>query len=177
MKKLTYLPTLLMVLGLILMACQGPKTNPLEAPQSDRGEIISLAKGGPVFDMNDRFATETTGANGFGRVVIIQKNGRIEVDRVQAGGLFPDHAYELNATVDLTSVFTSASVMTNPSGQFKIKHFDLGAFAPGVYRIDLFITHTHPTVPGSGATGVFLTGLLGRDPLLACQPAPSVTVE
>jgi len=44
------------------------------------------------------------------------------------------------------------------------------------YRLDFFVTHIHPTVPGMPGTGVLLSDVLDRDPLLACAPASVHTV-
>jgi hypothetical protein len=137
------------------------------------------------FDMNDRFASETTGANGFARIRHTQE-GSIEIAMVQVENLLPNHPYELQVTIQLAvpgdftgdiDIVTSGAITTNPDGHLLIKKVDLGSVAKGDYRLDLFVTHTHSTDPGSGPTGEFLTTLMDRDPLLACQPAPVVTVE
>ncbi len=137
------------------------------------------------FDMNDRFASDTTGANGFARVRHTQE-GSIEIAMVQVENLLPKHSYELQVTIQLADpgdftgdvdIVTSGPITTNPDGHLLIKRVDLGNFDEANYRLDLFVTHTHPTVPGSPGVGEFLTTLLDRDPLLACEPAPVVTVE
>ncbi len=138
-----------------------------------------------TFDMDDLFATETTGASGFGKVRATQE-GCIEVSGVNAKNLRPDHAYEVTVTIQLAvpgdftgdvDIVTSAAITSDADGDLEINDFDLGCLDPGTYRLDVFVTHIHATVAGSGPTGEFLTTLLDRDPLLACQPAPMVVVE
>ncbi len=129
-----------------------------------------------VRDMNDRFATEKTGANGLAKVRATQE-GSIEVERVIARSLIPDHLYKVKVTVDLTTVFDTASIMSDKHGRLVVNDFDLGAFAPGVYRLDIFVTHPHPAGTGTAGDGEFIAGLLGSEALLACQPAFTVTVE
>ena len=142
-----------------------------------------------VSDMNDRFATDTTGANGFARVRLTQ-DGELIVDRVKAKNLEAEHNYQVVVTIQLGAPFTgpsaagiqsddvaySGTVTTDKHGNFGLDDFDTGTSAPGVYRIDVFVTHTHTTGPGSGAGGINLTAEIARDPLLACQPAFIVTV-
>ena len=190
MKNLNYLLVLLTGVALVLIGCE---QEPLITPSPDNsistkasGElsdakhdnnISSRTSSAKLFDMNDRFASETTGANGFGKVSFTQTGGTVEVQLVQVTGLMPNHEYELIVTVDLVTVHTSDCFVSNSSGHWKITNFELPAvFDPGVYRLDLFVTHCHVTVAGSGETGVFLTGLIGRDPLQACQPAVNLTV-
>lgn len=140
-----------------------------------------------VDELNDRFATETfvPSAGGFVKMVMTQ-DGSIELALLQARNLEPNHEYEVKVTVQpedcgfdpaCITVVTSLTQTTDSGGHIKLMNLDLGSVPPGTYRVDIFVTHTHPTVPGSGDTGVFLSGLLDRDPLLACQPAPVVTVE
>ena len=142
-----------------------------------------LKAGKEKFDMNDRFATET-GASGSGKVNV--HDGSVKI-KVKAKDLLPNHQYELKVSIgpggDPTlggfnptgGVVTFGPVTSGKHGKIKFKvDLDLlGLLGPGLYRLDLFVTHTDPTVPGSGGVGEFLTTLLDRDPLLACEPAPS----
>jgi hypothetical protein len=163
------------------VACeQNPLTEPAEVavalatPDGLLPSPSSATGGRPVVaDMNDRFATEKTGANGDARVVLIQKGG-IEIRRVKAKGLLPNHDYVLKVTTDLfgtPTVFTSQTITTNKNGVFQIHNFHLGNLAPGTYRVDLFVTHDH----ASGPAG-FPNDVLGTEPLLSCQPAYSIVV-
>ena len=138
-------------------------------------------------DMNARFATETfePSAQGFVRTQLRQ-TGSVEVFQVQARNLEPGHDYEVWVTVQLTScgfdpncidVVSSGTVTANDEGHVKFQNVGLGNLDAGTYRLDIFVTHNHETVPGAGGTGQFLTLLIGRDPLLACQPAPIVVVD
>ena len=180
---------LLLLVGVIFLGCNEITTAPTpdlspadvdgltsEASASKRGKRQTSR-------MNDRFATEDTGAQGTASVVLTQSGG-IVIDRVKVVHLLPTTPYLLNVTVvppggsfpaDVVSVSTSP-VSTNSRGAFDIG-FDLGAFASGIgYRVDIFVTHDPPSGAGSGAVGAILTALLGGDPLLACQPAYSVVV-
>ena len=129
------------------------------------------------FDMNDRFATEK-GASGSGEVEV--DDGSVEI-KVEAEGLRPNHAYELKVTIGPPGAFAPTDVVTfgpvtsDDDGEIEFEE-DLD-LAPGAYRLDLFVTHPHPTVAGSGPDGIALTGLFGRDPLLSCAPAPMVTIS
>ena len=134
----------------------------------------------PTFDMNDRFATET-GAHGTGQVVLTQ-SGEFVVKKVNAAGLLPDHDYVLTVIISpggsappvAGDVRTSAVATASSGGAVKFKNVNYGALAAGSYRVDLFVTHDHPTVAG---TNPLLEAILGRDPLLACQPAVAMTME
>jgi hypothetical protein len=133
----------------------------------------------PTFDMNDRFATET-GAHGTGQVVLTQ-SGEFVVKKINAAGLQSGHDYVLTVIISpgggppvAGDVRTSAVVTANPGGAVEFKNVNYGALAAGSYRVDLFVTHDHPTVAG---TNPLLEAILGRDPLLACQPAVAMTME
>ncbi len=75
---------LLLLVGVIFLGCNEIPTP--TAPDLSLAEVEGLiapsaSKHGKhqVSDMNDRFADETTGANGFARVVLTQEGG-IEID-------------------------------------------------------------------------------------------------
>jgi hypothetical protein len=150
------------------------------------GTALAEHKTFDIVDMNDRFATQTfPGSGGFAKVEVAQE-GSIEVSRLHAKKLAPDHLYEVLVTIQLADpgdfsgdvdIVSSGPITSNANGHLKIKNLDLGSFDPDTYRVDIFVTHTHATVAGSGPTGAFLSSLLDRDPLLACQPFPVVTVE
>ena len=133
------------------------------------------------FDMNDRFATED-GASGSGEIEV---DGDIVEIEVEAEGLLPNHQYEMKVTIGPafepfapTNVVTCGPVTSEDDGEVEIEcDLDLvQLLEPGAYRVDLFVTHIHPTVEGEGEVGVLLTALFNRDPLLSCQPAPVVVV-
>ncbi len=144
--------------------------------------------GDEEFDMNARFATEQTGASGSGEVEV--DDGSVEIE-VEVEGLLPNTPYELKVTIgeggnaDLGGfdggsfgIVTFGPVTSADDGEVEFEEdLDLlGLFGPGLYRLDFFVTHIGPTVAGSGVVGPILTGILGRDPLLACEPAPSFIV-
>ena len=135
------------------------------------------------FDMNDRLATEK-GASGIGKTAV---NGDSVEFEVKAEGLLPNQQYELRitfGTAGLPPVPGNLAVVScgpvtsirNGDAKFRCDVDLVQLVGPGAYRLDLFITRIRPTVAGSGATGIALSGVLGRDPLLACQPAPMVMV-
>ena len=171
MKNLHILLMSFVLISLLIWGC-GKATNPVDVPLSENSVVSSLAKGSP-FAMNDRFATET-GATGSGTSDVA--GGSIETE-VKAEGLIPGHPYELKVIINFANVVTFGGASNN-EGEIEIEvDLDLvGIAGPGNHRLDFFFTHNHPTVAGSGATGAFLTGLLARDPLLACLPAQFVTV-
>lgn len=125
-----------------------------------------------IFDMNDRFATEK-GASGLGKIRHTQE-GSIVLDRLQAKNLAPKHDFEVVVTVGRNRVpafvpvhiETSDPITSSANGNLEINNFFVGDFDPGVYRVDIFVVHTHPADDPP----------LTRDLLLACQPAPFVTV-
>jgi hypothetical protein len=138
-------------------------------------------------DMNDRGATETFAPFAHGHVKTeLRQTGLVEIFRVNAAGLDPRHDYEVLVTVQLEScgfdpscldVVSSGPVTASDEGNLLVKDLGLGNLAPGTYRFDIFVTHNHITVPGAAGVGEFITSLINRDPLLACQPAPIVVVE
>ena len=126
------------------------------------------------FDMNDRFASVAgKGASGDGEVEV--DDGSVEIE-VEAEGLLPNHAYQLIVTVGPQGApfqagffdVTFVPVTSDDDGEIEFdEELDLD---PGSYRLDLFVTHVHtiltPAIPQIG----------NFDPLLACAPAPMVTV-
>ena len=93
-----------------------------------------------TFDMNDRFATETTGANGSATVRHTQE-GSIEIKKVLVKNLLPNHPYQLKVTIQLADpgdfsdfdIETSAPITSNANGHLVINKFNVGSFAPGDY--------------------------------------------
>ena len=160
---------------------------------SRRGAVIGLAlvialalsiAGAPTaiaddqeeeFDMNDRFTPGglgSTGASGSGEVEV--DDGSVEME-VEAEGLLPNHSYELRVVVGPQGapfqpgffVVVFGPMMSDDDGEIEFEEdLDLD---PGSYRLDLFVTHPHPTGPMPLPIG-------DRDPLLACAPAPMVTI-
>ncbi len=138
-------------------------------------------------DMNDRLATELSVPSVNGHVTTqLRQTGFVKVFRVNASRLIPRHDYEVLVMVQLLScdfdpscidVVSSGTVTAGGGGNIQVKNIGLGNLDPGTYRLDMFVTHNHPTVPGAAGVGQFVTTILDRDPLLACQPAPIVVVE
>jgi len=137
------------------------------APTALAGKLV-------VFDMNDRFARET-GASGLGKVRATQQ-GSIEIELVRARNLAPNDLFQVAVTVgapdpdDFTifapvDIVTSSPIKSDANGHLEINNFFVGDFDPGVYRVDIFVVHAHRARPP-----------LTRDLLLACEPAPIVTV-
>ena len=171
MKKMHILLMSFVLISLLILGC-GKATNPVDVPLSENSVVSSLAKGSP-FAMTDRFATETD-ASGSGTSDVA--GGSIETE-VKAEGLIPNHPYELKVSINFIHVATFGGASNNDGEiEFEVDLDLVGIAGPGNHRLDFFFTHNHPTVAGSGATGAFLTGLLARDPLLACLPAQFVTV-
>ena len=135
-----------------------------------------------VFDMNDRFATEN-GASGSGEAKV---DGDTLKAEVEAAGLIPGHQYEMKITIGpggllpfQAPLFVSCGLVTSePDGEaeFECDINLVQLFGAGLYRLDLFVTHNHPTVSGTPGTGTLISDALDRDPLLACQPAVFVDV-
>ena len=175
---------------LMLMSCSQDKSlspdlaqdKVLEPPEVEglTSEVSLSKKGkGAVADMNDRFAVEKTGANGFATVRLTQKKGKIKVGRVEVKGLLPKHDYLLNVTVTPPGGEFPADIIlftkrkkTDKRGKFKVRDFKLGKFEKGTHRVDIFVTHKHTT---TGTQGFPFLG--GRDPLSACAPAFFVEVK
>ena len=59
------------------------------------------------------------------------------------------------------------------NGKLKIRGLEVSVPGPGMYRVDVFLTHTHPNGDPLGGIEPFTT----RDILLACQPALFITLE
>jgi hypothetical protein len=138
-------------------------------------------------DMNDRGASERFDppARGFVQTQLLQ-SGSVHIFKVVARNLEPGHDYEVLVTVQLAScgfeancidVVSGGTVTASDEGNINVRNIGLGNLDPGTYRLDIFVTHNHLTVPGAPGVGEFITSLISRDPLLACQPAPIVVVE
>ena len=142
MKSLNYLSALLTGAALMLTGCEQEPVNPssdksissqasVEPSNTKQGEnISSRTSSAKLFDMNDRFAIEKTGANGFGKVSFTQTGGTIAVKLIQATGLLPNHDYELKVAVGplpngFAAIYTSACISSNPSGHWKITNFEV----------------------------------------------------
>jgi hypothetical protein len=135
------------------------------------------------YDMNDRFAFEK-GASGSGKLSVHKDSIKVAV---KAEGLIPKHEYEMKLTIGDPDdapvagdpvVVTCGPKTSSSSGKLRIRcTIDLLDFlAPGTYRVDIFLTHIHSTDPAGDPDGELLAVVLGRDPLLACQPATTVMV-
>ncbi len=121
-------------------------------------------------DMNDRFATET-GAEG--SVEWKGITGGVRISELEAEGLTPGHSYEIIVLIDFdpSLVFTFGPFVADDDGELEVEDLEFTGLASGDHRADVFVTHIHSTVAGTGPTGLLITDLIGRDPLLACQPA------
>ena len=119
------------------------------------------------FDMNDRFATEK-GASG--HAISKVDDGELGLHLV-AKGLVADADYEVHVTVGEGDEFGGVDFFIFPTTsdkngklKFDIKGFDLGLDA-GNYRLDFLVLHP---------------GVIDPEPtdfLLACQPAPRITID
>ncbi len=122
--------------------------------------------------MNDRFAIERfrPPAHGFVKTQLTQQ-GAIEILMLQVHGLEGDREYEVVVTVGADGetefgpvvIAESGPIYVNAGGHFALTNFHVADFDPGTYRVDIIVMP-----PGDG---------LDRDFLLACEPAPLVTVE
>lgn len=134
----------------------------------------AIAAAANPFDMNDRFSTLGAGEAGQGKIQLKQGEAVLQL---KVRDLAANHDYLVHVTVDFDPALTiTFPVTTDDRGKFKVKN-DLG-LAAGTYRLDIFVTHPHPTVmPGDGADGDFLWGFLGNSQaLLSCQPFVMLTV-
>ncbi len=123
-------------------------------------------------DMNDRLAIEKFDppANGFVKTQTTQQ-GSIEIFLLQVHSLGGDREYEVVVAVGADGetefapvvIAESDPILANEDGHFTLKNFHVGDFEAGTYRVDILVMP-----PGDG---------LDRDFLLACEPAPFVTVE
>ncbi len=146
-----------------LLACQ-PAFN-LDVEEDDDEEEREIES-----DMNDRFATET-GAEG--SVEWQGITGGVRISELEAEGLTPGHSYEIIVLIDFdpSLVFTFGPFVADDDGELEVEDLEFTGLASGDHRADVFVTHIHSTVAGTGPTGLLITDLIGRDPLLACQPA------
>jgi len=130
----------------------------------------------------------------YGRGVSEVDGDFVEIE-VEAEGLLPYHQYEMKVTVGfcppdpINAGFCDAPTMptlavvtcgwenSDSDGEVEFDcDLDLvELLGPGTYRLDFFVTHIHPTGPGSGL-GFPISGVLDRDPLLRCFPASVHTV-
>ena len=129
-------------------------------------------KNNSSFDMNDRLSSGgpgSTGASGHANIRV--DDGELTLN-LGARGLQADHAYEVVVPIGVGDAFGGEDLLVFPvtsdkNGKlrFKINGLDLG-LDPGDYRLDFLVVHPHgdpdPTL---------------RDLLLACQPAPLITIE
>ncbi len=135
-------------------------------------------------DLNDRFATETTGAEGTIKFKDIQKGIFMEISKIKVKGLLPNHDYEIWVTVsppgppvaNVISTQQFGPFTTNDDGKLKVKKLQVTVSGTGTWRLDVFVTHTDTTAEmGVGELGELIAGLLDRDPLLACEPGLIIT--
>ena len=135
------------------------------------------------FGMFANFATEQTGASGSGESEV---DGDIVEIEVEAEGLLPNHQYEMKVIIGPEGDLTAPAFLPPPHGfvtcgwenseddgevEFDCDLDLVELRGPGMYRLDFFVTHIHPTVAGSGFFGLALSEALDRDPLLRCGPA------
>ena len=135
-----------------------------------------------MFDMNDRNASKEYPYSGSGVSVV---NGSNVDFMIQAEKLSPADLYELRVMIrgkgpPLSEPIAMVvfDVITDTQGKlsFEKSNFNMEFLPPGDYRVDWMITHASFTDTGRGATGENVTAMTGRDPLLLCQPATTVTV-
>ena len=135
-----------------------------------------------MFDMNDRGASKDYPYSGSGVSVV---NGSNVDFMIQAEGLLALELYELRVMIRVKGPPLSQpyamvifEVITDAEGKlsFEKSNFNMEFLPPGVYRVDWMITHASLTDTGRGL-GANVTAMTGRDPLLLCQPATTVTVE
>jgi len=134
-----------------------------------------------MFDMNDRGASKDYPYSGSGVSVV---NGSNVDFMIQAKNLSPVDLYELRVMIrgkgpPLSEPIAMVifDVITDQQGDlvFEKSNFNLEFLPPGDYRVDWMITHASLTDTGRGP-GEAVTAMTGRDPLLLCQPATTVTV-
>jgi len=134
-----------------------------------------------MFDMNDRGASKDYPFSGSGVSVVTGTN----IDfRIEAHNLRGVDLYELRVMIrgkgpPLSEPIAMVifDVITDQQGNlvFEKSNFNLEFLPPGDYRVDWMITHASLTDTGRGL-GANITAMTGRDPLLICQPATTVTV-
>lgn len=136
-------------------------------------------------DFNDRFASgqrPEAGARGVIEFDTDQEGSSIEISEIEVEGLLPNNDYEIWVTVDFDPSLTArfGPFFADEFGGLKVEELEVSVPGPGSYRLDVFLTHTHPT----GATSALLLALIGaiepftvRDILLACDPPLFITLE
>ena len=137
-----------------------------------------------IFDMNDRYAADNNDDEGSGVAVV---NGNSVAFRIEAQNLRPTDLYTVSVLIrvqgtDFADIFAMINyqVLTDADGKlvFEKDNLNLELLAPGDYRVDWMISHPDFTseeqAPGRAQE---LRARTGRDPLLACQPGTTVTVE
>ena len=170
--RITLLPALVglaVVTGLLLSIL------PMPTAQADHINI---------FVMNDRYAANNNDDEGSGVAVV---DGNSISFRIEAQNLMPIELYELtvNIRVDDTEpadIFAMITYLVPTDGEGKLVYekdnFNLDLLAPGDYHVDWMITHPDFTsaeqAPGNGQK---LRARMGRDPLLACKPALTMTIK
>ena len=137
-----------------------------------------------IFDMNDRLAANNCNDEGSGVSVV---DGNSVSFRIEAENLRANELYDLSVLIRVdgaavADVFAmnNYQVPTDADGklEFEKENFNLELLAPGDYRLDWMISHPDFTSEGQ-APGVAqeLRARSGRDPLLACQPATTLTIS
>ncbi len=135
-------------------------------------------------DFNDRFAGQITGARGEIEFKDDQEGSFIEISEIEVEGLLADHPYEIWVTAglapagfdpSLTQVF--GPFFSDEDGELEVEELEVGPLAPGSYRIDVFLTHTHDDGVTGPLAALVIDPFTIRDILLACDPPVFVTLE
>jgi len=137
-----------------------------------------------IFDMNDRLAANNNLHEGSGVAVV---DGNSVSFRIEAENLMPLELYDVSvlirvADAEIADIFAMINyqVPTDADGKlaFEKDDFNLDLLAPGDYRLDWMISHPDFTSTGQAeGNATALRERSGRDPLLACQPATTITIE
>ena len=165
------LPLGLASLFLVVTGCQD---TPTTGPDPAFHVLGGGGHGSSSYTMLDDFAV-AKGASGSGTATWAwrPRRGGSVVIHVEAVDLEAVHEYELNVTIGRGATFPPSTFVrfTATSDGSGALVFDVNLeLAPGTYRLDFFVTHTHPT-----GTGVAL-GLFDRDLLLRCAPFTMLTI-